>query len=187
MKQPQKNKIQSQLKCNFTLQTSSSSNFQKKQIVTMFNKISHRYDLLNHLLSFNLDIYWRKKAIQLLQNHCNHTILDIATGTGDLAFLAAKKLHYQKIFACDIAENMLQKAKKKSLKNQIKNINFQYGDAEQLVFDNNYFNSVISAFGIRNFNHLPTCFTEMYRVLKKEGNLMLMEFSIPKKLSLIHI
>jgi len=153
----------------------------KQQVRSMFNNIAHRYDFLNHFLSAGIDYRWRKKAIKLIGESNPQTILDIATGTGDLAIEAAK-LNPKKIEGVDIAEDMLaigqEKIKKKNL---LDIINLQTGDAENLNFDENTFDAVMVAFGVRNFENLEKGLSEMLRVLSKGGILMILEFSKPKK------
>ncbi len=164
------------------MQQSKTYKLKKTQVIAMFNAISHRYDLLNHLLSLNLDNYWRANAIKMLSDGNNNTILDIATGTGDLAFFALKYLSAKKIIAIDIAEKMLHKAQKKAKKKDVHQIiDFQHGDAEKLCFKDKSFQTVISSFGIRNFVDIEKSFAEMHRVLQYNGKLMLLEFTIPTK------
>lgn len=145
----------------------------------MFNNIAHRYDFLNHFLSAGIDYRWRKKAINIIGKTNPETILDIATGTGDLAIEAAK-LNPKKIEGIDIAEDMLaigrEKIKKKNLSAVI---NLQTGDAENIQFGDNSFDAVMVAFGVRNFENLEKGLSEMYRVLNKGGMVMILEFSKP--------
>ncbi len=161
------------------MQSLPSGHPQKQQIITMFNKISSRYDLLNHLLSFSLDYFWRQKALKFLACHRHTTILDVATGTGDLAFLAAKKFKPSKVIGVDIAEGMLAQARKKCRRKHLP-VSFQYGDAEYLSFHDGQFSTVMAAFGIRNFENLVQGLQEMFRVLQPGGQLMLMEFAVPR-------
>ena len=153
----------------------------KEQVATMFNNISHRYDFLNHTLSMGIDILWRQKAIRLLKPFKPATVLDIATGTGDFA-LEAMKLRPQQVVGVDIAEGMLavgrQKIARKGLSERIK---LMYGDSEDLGFDDNKFDVVTVAFGVRNFENLRQGLREMYRVTRKGGHVMIIEFSRPAK------
>ena len=153
----------------------------KEQVAQMFNKISKRYDFLNHFLSLGIDISWRKKAIDMLAPFQPNTILDIATGTGDFA-LEALKLNPQKIIGVDISHGMLeigqQKIKEKGLNDRIE---LQYGDSEKLEFSDNNFDAVIVSFGVRNFEDLSRGLKEMYRVLKPKGTAVILEFSKPQK------
>jgi demethylmenaquinone methyltransferase/2-methoxy-6-polyprenyl-1,4-benzoquinol methylase len=159
----------------------NSGKSKKDQVEEMFDHISHRYDLLNHLLSLNIDKMWRNKAIRLLRPHRPKTILDIATGTGDFA-IAARKLHPEKITGIDLSEGMLgigrEKLKKKRLDGLIE---LRKADSENLPFDNNSFDAAIVAFGVRNFENLGNGLTEIFRVLKPGGVFIVLEFSQPRK------
>ncbi len=153
----------------------------KKQVALMFDNISPRYDLLNHMLSFGIDRIWRRKAINLLISHHPKQILDIATGTGDFA-LQALKLNPEKVTGIDISEGMIkqgrQKIKKRNLNDKIELL---LGDSENLAFEDNKFSAVIVAFGVRNFENLSKGLSEMYRVLNKNGKVVILEFSKPSK------
>ena len=152
----------------------------KEQVALMFDNISHKYDLLNHLLSLGIDIRWRKKAIKLLKDVEPTAILDVATGTADFA-IEAIKLEPEKIVGVDISEGMLdigrEKIKKKSLDNRI---SLETGDSENLRFEDNNFDAVIVAFGVRNFENLQNGLANMHRVLKKGGKVVILEFSRPE-------
>jgi len=153
----------------------------KAQVANMFNNISKRYDLLNHLLSMGIDIIWRKKAIKLLQKDQPKVILDIATGTGDFA-IEALALNPDKVIGVDISEGMLAEGKKKiKNKNLDHLIELQMGDSEKLLFEENKFDAVIVSFGVRNFENLEKGLADMYRVLKPGGKTVILEFSKPKK------
>ena len=145
----------------------------------MFDSISSKYDFLNHFLSLGIDIRWRKKAITYLVKDQPKQILDIATGTGDFA-IEALKLNPEKVIGVDISEGMLnvgrEKMKKKGL-DQI--IDMQSGDSENLHFDDNKFDAIIVAFGVRNFENLEKGLQEMNRVLKPGGKAVILEFSKP--------
>lgn len=151
----------------------------KEQVAAMFDHISSKYDLLNHVLSFGIDIYWRKKAISLLKPYQPKLILDIATGTADFAIeaLAAKP---EKVIGVDISEGMLkvgrEKIKKKKLAGKIE---LRLGDSEKLLFQDNYFDAVIVSFGVRNFENLEKGLSDMNRVLKPGGVCIILEFSKP--------
>lgn len=156
-------------------------NSKKEQVARMFNNISRRYDLLNHLLSFGIDIYWRKQAVKLLKKEKPGTILDIATGTADFAIeaLACKP---DSIVGVDIAENMLEIGRRKIKKMGLENkIDLRYGDSEMLPFEENKFDAVIVSYGVRNFENLEKGLSEMFRVLKKGGLVVIVEFSKPSK------
>lgn len=151
----------------------------KEQVAEMFNNISKKYDFLNHFLSLGIDILWRKKAISLLKDDAPKTILDIATGTGDFA-IEALKLNPDKIVGVDISKGMLEVGKKKMTKlGHDQMIELQLGDSERLLFDDNKFDAVIVAFGVRNFENLEKGLTDMFRVLKPNGKVVILEFSRP--------
>jgi len=151
---------------------------EKSKIKKMFNDIAENYDFLNHILSFNMDKLWRKKSIDILANSVKISkpeILDIATGTGDMA-IAALFLNPNKIIGIDISDDMLKIARKKVIDNGIDKIEFFEGDCEKLNFDNNSFDIITIAFGIRNFEDINKSFSEIYRVLKPGGHLLILEF-----------
>ncbi len=155
-----------------------------EQVATMFDNISKRYDLLNHLLSLGIDIYWRKRAINLLRGEKPKAILDIATGTGDFA-IEALSLDPDKIIGVDISEGMLAIGRQKLLKQHLDHkIELCTGDSERLLFEDNIFDAVIVAFGVRNFEHLEQGLADMYRVLKPGGMVVILEFSKPTKFPL---
>lgn len=152
----------------------------KEQVAEMFDNISPKYDLLNHLLSAGIDIYWRKRAIRLLKKEQPKIILDIATGTGDFA-IEALSLNPEKIIGVDISEGMLAFGREKIAKLKKDNIiTLQSGDSESLTFSNNYFDAIIVSFGVRNFQNLLAGLTEMNRVLKPSGTCVVVEFSKPR-------
>jgi len=159
-----------------------SNKGKKKQVAEMFDNIAHKYDFLNHILSMNIDKIWRKKSIKLLAKSQPKKILDVATGTGDFAIEIQKKLKPEKVIGIDISTGMLkvgiQKVKKKQLSNIIE---FNEGDSENIQFPDNHFDAVTVAFGVRNFENLQKGITEMYRVLKPKGELIVLEFSKPEK------
>ncbi|AGA78081.1 bifunctional demethylmenaquinone methyltransferase/2-methoxy-6-polyprenyl-1,4-benzoquinol methylase UbiE [Echinicola vietnamensis] len=153
----------------------------KAQVANMFNNISKRYDLLNHLLSLGIDITWRKKAIKMLQKDQPKVILDIATGTGDFA-IEALALNPEKVIGVDISEGMLAEGKKKIKNKKLDHlIELQMGDSEKLLFEENKFDAVIVSFGVRNFENLEKGLADMHRVLKPGGKTVIVEFSKPKK------
>ena len=151
----------------------------KEQVKNMFNDIAPKYDLLNHVLSMGIDILWRKKVRRLLATIKPKRILDIATGTGDLAIELAK-LNPDEIIGADIAVDMLkigeEKIKSKKLSNVIK---MESGDSENLRFENDYFDAVTVAFGVRNYENLLKGLKEMNRVMRKNGLVAILEFSKP--------
>ncbi len=126
----------------------------KQYVRSLFNAIAYRYDLLNHLLSGGVDLYWRRKAIELLRADAPRTILDVATGTGDFA-LAALDLGPERVVGVDIAETMLEFGREKLRRRGAQDrVTFQQGDAELLAFADGSFDAAIVAFGVRNFEHL---------------------------------
>ncbi|WP_424963539.1 bifunctional demethylmenaquinone methyltransferase/2-methoxy-6-polyprenyl-1,4-benzoquinol methylase UbiE [Ekhidna sp.] len=155
------------------------SDAKKKQVAEMFDSISGKYDFLNHFLSLGIDIRWRKKAIKMLRDLQPKKILDIATGTGDFA-IESLKLNPEKVVGVDISEGMLnvgrQKMKKKGYSDII---DMQSGDSENLHFEDNSFDAVIVAFGVRNFENLEKGLSEMNRVLRPGGRAVILEFSKP--------
>lgn len=152
----------------------------REQIAEMFDNVSPKYDLLNHLLSAGIDIYWRKKAIKLLQKEKPQTILDIATGTGDFA-IEALKLTPKKIVGVDISEGMLAVGREKIKKLGKENvIELRTGDSAHLPFSDNSFDALTASFGVRNFENLLLGLTDMYRVMKPGGTCVILEFSKPK-------
>ncbi|MDX1628002.1 MAG: bifunctional demethylmenaquinone methyltransferase/2-methoxy-6-polyprenyl-1,4-benzoquinol methylase UbiE [Fulvivirga sp.] len=153
----------------------------KQQVAEMFNNISGKYDFLNHFLSLGIDIIWRKKAIKMLRKDNPKLILDIATGTGDFA-IEALKLNPDKVIGVDISEGMLDMGRKKLKKKGLQDkIELQLGDSEGLKFEDNKFDAIIVAFGVRNFENLEKGIEDMFRVLKKGGKVVILEFSKPSK------
>ncbi|MCF8365464.1 MAG: bifunctional demethylmenaquinone methyltransferase/2-methoxy-6-polyprenyl-1,4-benzoquinol methylase UbiE [Bacteroidales bacterium] len=153
---------------------------QKDQVRDMFNSIAPKYDLLNHVLSAGIDILWRKKVIHIIKKYKHQTILDVATGTGDLA-IAAAKLNPEKIVGIDISGEMLKFQAIKLKKNNLENlIELKQGDGESLPFSDNTFDVAMVAFGVRNFENLQQGLAEMYRVLKKGSIVVILEFSKPQ-------
>ena len=151
----------------------------KEQVALMFNNISPRYDLLNHLLSLGIDIQWRKKAIKLLNTIKPKTILDVATGTADFA-IQSLSLNPEKVTGIDISDGMLEIGREKIKKKKLDNIiTLENGDSENLQFKDNNFDAVIVAFGVRNFENLENGLASMHRVLKKGGKVVILEFSKP--------
>jgi demethylmenaquinone methyltransferase/2-methoxy-6-polyprenyl-1,4-benzoquinol methylase len=154
----------------------------KEQVAEMFDRIADRYDFMNRFLSARTDIGWRKKAIRLLKKDKPQLILDIATGTGDMALMAYKMLKPAKIVGIDISAQMLEVGRKKIEKEGLGDkIELQGGDSETINFAENTFDAVMAAFGVRNFENLEKGLTEMLRVLKPGGQLVILEFSTPKR------
>jgi demethylmenaquinone methyltransferase/2-methoxy-6-polyprenyl-1,4-benzoquinol methylase len=151
----------------------------KEQVRTMFNNISQSYDFLNHFLSLGIDKLWRKKSIKLLRADQPRIILDVATGTGDFA-IESLSLNPESVTGIDISELMLEKGQEKIRnKGYDKIIKLEKGDSENLAFDDNTFDAITVGFGVRNFEDLPKGLSEMCRVLKNGGKLVVLEFSKP--------
>jgi demethylmenaquinone methyltransferase / 2-methoxy-6-polyprenyl-1,4-benzoquinol methylase len=152
---------------------------QKEEVRQMFNRIAHRYDYLNHFLSLGIDRAWRKKLRRYLSRHNPLTILDVATGTGDLAIELAR-IHPHKIVGVDIAESMLEVGKRKIAEKKLSNlITLQQADSEDLPFDDNSFDAATIAFGVRNFETPLKGLKEIHRILKPGGIIMILEFGMP--------
>jgi demethylmenaquinone methyltransferase/2-methoxy-6-polyprenyl-1,4-benzoquinol methylase len=147
----------------------------------MFDSIAHRYDFLNHFLSFGVDFYWRRKSISLLKPFRPQRILDIATGTGDFA-VAALRLKPTEVVGVDVSEGMIKLGVSKLRKRRLDGlIKLQAGNAEGLQFPDGSFDAAIVAFGVRNFENLKRGLCEMHRVLKQGGTALVLEFSSPSK------
>ncbi|POY38329.1 bifunctional demethylmenaquinone methyltransferase/2-methoxy-6-polyprenyl-1,4-benzoquinol methylase UbiE [Solitalea longa] len=152
----------------------------KEQVAQMFDKIAGKYDFLNHFLSLGIDIWWRKKAIAELKSIQPKYILDVATGTGDLAFQAIETLKPEKVVGVDISEGMLAFAEKKIVERNLQAIfSVKPGDSENLPFEENTFDAVIVSFGVRNFENLEQGLSNIQRVLKPGGKAVVLEFSKP--------
>ncbi|PWJ43407.1 bifunctional demethylmenaquinone methyltransferase/2-methoxy-6-polyprenyl-1,4-benzoquinol methylase UbiE [Sediminitomix flava] len=152
----------------------------KEQVADMFNNISPKYDLLNRLLSVGIDIIWRKKAVKLLKKEQPKLILDVATGTCDFA-IEALSLNPDKIIGVDISKGMLAEGQKKLEKKNLTNkIELKLGDSERLPFEDNTFDAVTVAFGVRNFENLEKGLADINRVLKPGGTAVVLEFSQPE-------
>jgi len=158
----------------------NSSNSKKDQVAEMFNNIAPKYDFLNQLLSLGIHKGWRKKAIMLLKPENPRSILDIATGTGDFA-IEAMKLNPDKVVGVDISIGMLKLGIEKVAKLGLsKKIELKPGDSEKLPFSDKAFDAVTVGFGVRNFENLEKGIADIYRVLKTNGTLVILEFSKPK-------
>ncbi len=152
----------------------------KEEVATMFNNISGRYDFLNHFLSLGIDKLWRRKAVKQLKELNPNKILDIATGTGDFA-LALLKLKPKEIIGVDISQGMLSVGTNKMKKKKVDEIiKLELGDSENLPFEDNSFDAITVAFGVRNFEDLEKGLLEMKRVLRTNGKVIILEFSKPK-------
>jgi demethylmenaquinone methyltransferase/2-methoxy-6-polyprenyl-1,4-benzoquinol methylase len=158
----------------------SASITKKEQVATMFNNISGTYDFLNHFLSAGIDIIWRKNAIRELSAVQPKIMLDVATGTGDFAFEAIKILKPEKIIGVDISVGMLDVARKKIAERKLQHVfTVQTGDSEGLHFEDNHFDAITVAFGVRNYENLEQGLSDMLRVLKPGGKIVILEFSKP--------
>lgn len=153
----------------------------KEQIAQMFDTISENYDRLNRVISFGIDIKWRKKVLQIVTQSNPKTILDIATGTGDLAILMAQT-KAPKIIGLDISAGMLEVGKKKIQNKKLSNtIEMVLADSEEMPFEDSYFDAITVAFGVRNFENLEKGLAEILRVLKPNGVFVILETSVPDK------
>ena len=153
----------------------------KEQVAKMFDTISGNYDNLNRVISFGIDIKWRKKVLKIVAESNPKIILDIATGTGDLAILLAQT-NAKKIIGLDISAGMLEVGKKKiAAKNMANTIEMLLGDSENMPFEDNYFDAITVAFGVRNFETLEKGLAEILRVLKPNGIFVILETSVPEK------
>lgn len=159
----------------------NSEGAKKEQVAEMFNNISKRYDLLNHLLSMNIDKGWRKKVVRMIAADKPELVLDVATGTADLAIALAKGTGAQ-ITGADISEGMLEVGREKVEKRGLTpKIVLELGDSENLPYPDNTFDAITVSFGVRNFQNLQNGLKDMMRVLKPGGQLVVLEFSQPQK------
>lgn len=159
-----------------------SEQSKKEQVAGMFDQIAFRYDLMNRFLSGGIDRYWRRRAIKELVSLKPQKVLDVATGTADVAIMTYKYLKPEKIIGIDISEGMLQLGRKKVAKLLLnRHIELESGDSEAIKYSDNTFDAITVAFGVRNFEHLEKGLSEMLRVLKPGGKLVVLEFSKPKK------
>jgi demethylmenaquinone methyltransferase/2-methoxy-6-polyprenyl-1,4-benzoquinol methylase len=152
----------------------------KRHVTEMFNRIAPTYDRLNHLLSFQIDRRWRAKVVRMAAKETPHTILDVATGTGDLAIELARRIPSAEITGVDISENMLAIGRRKVAERGLSGrVTLAAGDAEALNFADNSFDCVTVGFGVRNFGDIGTGVREMYRVTREGGISLILEFSKP--------
>lgn len=157
-----------------------SKEHKKDQIVRMFNSISEHYDTMNRAMTMGVDITWRRKAINSIKSFRPKVILDVATGTGDFAIESYKKLSPEKVIGVDVSSKMLEIGKIKVAKQALGGkIELTLGDCMNLHYDNCVFDAVTVAFGVRNFESLEKGITEMNRVLKQGGHLVILEMSEP--------
>ena len=159
----------------------NSSLGKKEQVAQMFDTISGNYDNLNRVISFGIDVKWRKKVLKIVSDTKPKIILDIATGTGDLAILMSQT-NAEKIIGLDISAGMLEVGKKKIEEKNLSNrIELVLGDSEKIPFEDNYFDAITVSFGVRNFENLEKGFSEILRVLKPNGVFVILETSVPDK------
>jgi demethylmenaquinone methyltransferase/2-methoxy-6-polyprenyl-1,4-benzoquinol methylase len=153
----------------------------KEQVAQMFDTISGNYDDLNRVISFGIDVKWRKKVLKLVASKKPKTVLDIATGTGDLAILMTNT-SAEEIIGLDISAGMLEVGKKKIAEKKLDNkIQMVLGDSENIPYPDNYFDAITVAFGVRNFETLEKGLAEILRVLKPNGVFVILETSVPTK------
>lgn len=151
------------------------------QVERMFDSIAGKYDLLNHTLSLGFDKGWRRKAIRGLQPYAPRTILDIATGTGDLALAMGRQLKPDHIIGADISEGMMAVGREKVAKAGLaEQITFEWQDSLQLTYPTDTFDAVTAAFGVRNFENIEQGISEMFRVMRPGGRLMILELTTPE-------
>jgi demethylmenaquinone methyltransferase/2-methoxy-6-polyprenyl-1,4-benzoquinol methylase len=153
----------------------------KEQVTRLFNQISLKYDGLNRLISLGMDKKWRKRVVSIVCKHGARTVLDAATGTGDLAIMLAKT-EVKEVVGIDISSKMLNIGRKKILRKKLSDkVQLLLADSERMPFSSNSFDAITVAFGVRNFENLPRGLSELYRVLKPGGLLVVLETSIPQK------
>jgi len=153
-----------------------------QQVASMFDNIAAKYDFLNHFLSIGIDVTWRKHALNELKSLHPQKMLDVATGTGDVAIMAARRLQPKSVVGLDLSAGMLAVGKEKVAKAKLSNIiEMVQGNSEELPFEDNTFDAVTVSFGVRNFQNLEKGLKEMYRVLKPGGKCVIIEFSRPKQ------
>ncbi len=160
----------------------------KEEVRIMFDSIAWRYDFLNHLLSFGTDLFWRKKAIDEIAKRIKPVhVLDLATGTCDLA-IESLRLKPEKVTAIDISQRMLEEGRKKLYRKKLnEKIKLVIADSEELPFEDSSYDVVMVSFGIRNFEDSEEGLSEMYRVLRKDGVVMILEFSKPSRFPFKHL
>ena len=160
----------------------NSTATKKTQVANMFDNISNNYDELNRVITFGIDVKWRKQVVDIIKATNPETILDIATGTGDLAIMESKNIPNAKITGLDISAGMLEVGKEKIKKlNLTDKIDMVLGDSENIPFEDNFFDAVTVSYGVRNFENLEKGLKEINRVLKPGGTFVVLETSVPTK------
>ncbi len=153
----------------------------KEQVTTMFDNIASKYDLLNGLLTLGIDKSWRKKAVAELNSKDHQKILDVATGTADIAIEINKQISPQEIIGLDISPEMINYGDKKVEKKEMTSvISLEVGDSENMRFEDGYFDATTVSFGARNFGNLEKGLSEMHRVTRPGGKIVILEFSKPR-------
>ncbi len=161
--------------------TAKPATLEKHYVRSLFDSIAYRYDLLNHLLSGGIDVYWRRRAVESLREIAPQRIVDVATGTADFA-IATLRLHPREVIGIDIAEQMLTIGREKIARKGLQSLVTLYtGEAEQLDLPDGSMDASIVAFGARNFEHLEKGLGEMRRVLRPGGRIVVLEFSRPRR------
>lgn len=151
----------------------------KENIKALFDNIAPDYDKLNHILSLNIDKSWRRKAVrEIVDNERSLKVLDVACGTGDFTIEIARKMSGGSVTGIDLSEGMMSVGREKAAAAGIEAV-LEYGDCEALRYEDNTFDRVAVAFGVRNFEHLDLGLKEMWRVLDKDGKLVILELSVP--------
>ncbi len=159
----------------------NSDKSKKEQVQQMFDNIAPTYDRLNHTLSLSIDRLWRRRTVRMVGKESPLHILDMATGTGDLAIMMARRIDNAHITGVDISEGMLQVAREKIAGTDLaQRIDFQVGDAEHMPFDDGSFDVATVAFGVRNFGDIDAGLRELTRLLRVGGKLFVLEFSTPR-------
>lgn len=154
----------------------------KTQVANMFDKISENYDGLNRVITFGIDVQWRKKVVAMVKATQPKRILDIATGTGDLAIMQSQEMPDAKIIGLDISAGMLEIGKQKVDSLGLnENIDMVLGDSENIPYEDNYFDAITVSYGVRNFENLDKGLREIHRVLKPGGTFVVLETSVPTK------
>lgn len=159
-----------------------STENKKRQVEQMFDNISENYDGLNRVISFGIDVKWREKVVNFLKSKNPKSVLDIATGTGDLAINIALHTHAEKVVGLDISEGMLEVGREKIAERRLQEkVEMIKADSEAIPFEENTFDAVTVAFGVRNFENLEKGLFEIFRILKPGGSFVILETSVPTK------